>query len=214
MPTSLALPLTDPTALLTTFGTLGVFLVMFAETGLLIGFFLPGDSLLFTAGVLAATATTSAVHLSLPLVIGAAALGAILGAQTGYLIGKRGGTAVLRRIRNRHVHNGIEHSARVLERYGHGKAIVLARFIPVVRTVLNPLAGVTGVPARVFALWQAIGGLVWTIGVTMAGFLLGSSIPNIDQYLLPVIAGIVVLSLLPVARQVYLARKGATGDRR
>nr|WP_133850211.1 DedA family protein [Labedaea rhizosphaerae] len=187
---------------------------MFAETGLLIGFFLPGDSLLFTAGVLAATATTSAVHLSLPLVIVAAALGAILGAQTGYVIGKRGGTAVLRRIRNRHVHNGVENSARVLERYGHGKAIVLARFIPVVRTVLNPLAGITGVPVGVFTLWQAIGGLVWTIGVTMAGFLLGSSVPNIDQYLLPVIAGIVVLSLLPVARQVYLARKSATGDRR
>ncbi|TDQ00663.1 DedA family protein [Labedaea rhizosphaerae] len=214
MPTSLALPLTDPAALLTTFGALGVFLVMFAETGLLIGFFLPGDSLLFTAGVLAATATTSAVHLSLPLVIVAAALGAILGAQTGYVIGKRGGTAVLRRIRNRHVHNGVENSARVLERYGHGKAIVLARFIPVVRTVLNPLAGITGVPVGVFTLWQAIGGLVWTIGVTMAGFLLGSSVPNIDQYLLPVIAGIVVLSLLPVARQVYLARKSATGDRR
>jgi membrane-associated protein len=214
LPTALALPLTDPAALLTTFGTLGVFLVMFAETGLLIGFFLPGDSLLFTAGVLAATTSGSAVHLSLPVVIAAAAAGAVLGAQTGYYIGKRGGTALLRRIKNRHVHDGIEHSARVLERYGHGKAIVLARFIPVVRTVLNPLAGITGIPARVFLAWQVVGGLVWTVGVTLAGYLLGSSIPNIDQYLLPVIAGIVVLSLIPVARQIYLARKQRPGDRR
>jgi membrane-associated protein len=181
LPTSLALPLTDPAALLTTFGTLGVFLVTFAETGLLIGFFLPGDSLLFTAGVLAATTS---------------------------------GSALLRRTENRHVHNGVEHSARVLERYGHGKAIVLARFIPVVRTVLNPLAGITGIPARVFLLWQAIGGLLWTVGVTLAGYLLGSSIPNIDQYLLPVIAGIVVVSLIPVARQIYLARKQVPDDRR
>jgi membrane-associated protein len=209
LPTSLALPLTDPSALLSTFGTLGVFLVMFAETGLLIGFFLPGDSLLFTAGVLAATGAGSAVHLSLYAVIPAAALGAILGAQAGYLIGRRGGTALLRRIANKHVHNGVEHSARVLERYGHGKAIVLARFIPVVRTVLNPMAGALQVPVRTFTLWQVIGGVIWSVGVTLAGYALGSTIPSIDTYLLPIIAVIVIVSLIPIGLELLRARRAS-----
>ncbi len=196
----------DPHSLLGAFGTLGVFLVMFAETGLLIGFFLPGDSLLFTAGVLAATSATSPVHLPLPQTMVAAAAGAILGAHVGYLIGRRGGTALLERSRNRHLHNGVAHSKRVLANYGHGKAIVLARFIPVVRTVLNPLAGLTGVPIREFTIWQVTGGLLWTVGVTTAGYALGASIPNVDTYLLPIIAAIVVGSLVPVVLQVVRSR--------
>ncbi|GAA2986835.1 DedA family protein [Actinokineospora diospyrosa] len=199
----------DPQSLLSGFGALGVFLVMFAETGLLIGFFLPGDSLLFTAGVLAATPAGASLHLPLPLTIAAAAAGALLGAQTGYLIGRRGGTVLLGRSRNRHLHNGLAQSKRFLEAYGHRKAIVLARFIPVVRTVLNPLAGLTGVPAGVFALWQVLGGVLWTVGVTLAGFLLGSAIPNVDAYLLPIIAAIVVVSLLPVVTRLVRSRSRA-----
>ncbi|RLK61993.1 DedA family protein [Actinokineospora cianjurensis] len=199
----------DPHSLLSGFGALGVFLVMFAETGLLIGFFLPGDSLLFTAGVLAATPASTSLHLPLPLTIAAAAAGALLGAQTGYVIGRRGGTALLERSRNRHLHSGVAHSKRVLESYGHRKAIVLARFIPVVRTVLNPLAGLTGVPAGVFALWQVLGGLLWTVGVTVAGYLLGSAIPNVDAYLLPIIAVIVVVSVLPIAARLIRSRSRA-----
>jgi membrane-associated protein len=86
-----------------------------------------------------------------------------------------------------------------LERYGGGKAIVLARFIPVVRTVLNPLAGVLGVPVRTFTVWQVTGALVWSVGLTLAGYALGSHIPNIDHYLLPIVAVIVVVPLIPVA---------------
>jgi membrane-associated protein len=202
-----ASPLTDPASLLSTFGVAGVFLAMFAETGLLIGFFLPGDSLLFTAGVLTATGSGAALHLSLPWVIVAAAAGALLGAQTGFLIGKHAGTALLRRVSNRHLHNGIDHSRRLLDRYGHGKAIVLARFIPLVRTVLNPMAGVAGVPVKVFTVWQTLGGLVWTVGVTVAGHLLGASIPDVDRYLLPIIAVIVVVSLIPVFVELIRARR-------
>ncbi|MEW2400043.1 DedA family protein [Streptomyces sp. NPDC046862] len=198
--------LLDAASLLTAFGTVGVFLVLFAETGLLFGFFLPGDSLLFTAGLLCATGASGGVHLSLPGVLLAAAAGALLGAQTGHLIGRRAGRAVLARTRSRHLGAGVRRAEELLARYGQGKAIVLARFIPVVRTVLNPLAGMVGVPARAFALWQIVGGLVWTVGLVLGGYGLGTSIPNVDHYLLPVVAVIVALSLLPPVLEVLRSR--------
>ena len=194
------------TSLLASLGTFGVFLVMFAETGLLIGFFLPGDSLLFTAGLLCAGTASHAAHLSLPLVILAAAGGALLGAQTGFYIGRAGGRPWLQRTRNRYLRTGAERSARLLNRYGYGKAIVLGRFIPVVRTVLNPLAGALEVPTRTFTIWQVVGGLIWSSGVTLAGYTLGSAIPGIDTYLLPAIAVIVILSLIPIGIEVYRTR--------
>jgi membrane-associated protein len=202
-----ALNVLDARSLLTGFGVLGVFLVMFAETGLLIGFFLPGDSLLFTAGILSATAATNPAHLPLVPVLLAAAAGALLGAHVGYLIGRRGGRALLRRSTNRHLHQGVDRAASLISRYGEGKAIVLARFIPVVRTVLNPLAGTIEVPLRTFTPWQALGGLVWTIGLCGAGYLIGNSVPNIDEYLLPIVAGIIVISLTPLAVEAYRARR-------
>ncbi|HEV2639453.1 MAG TPA: DedA family protein [Actinocrinis sp.] len=195
------------TSWLTGLGAIGVFLVLFAETGLLIGFFLPGDSLLFTAGLLCTTESTSAVHLSLAAVLPAAAAGALLGAQAGFWLGRRGGRTLLARSRNRHLQRGAERAEEILIRYGYGKAIVLARFIPVVRTVLNPLAGALEVPARTFTLWQCVGGLAWSLGVTLAGYALGSSVPNVDTYLLPIIALIVVASLTPLALELRRARR-------
>ncbi|WP_333777689.1 DedA family protein [Streptomyces sp. IBSBF 3136] len=187
----------DATSLLTTLGTAGVFLALFAETGLLVGFFLPGDSLLFTAGLLCAT-TRNGVHFSLPVVLVAAAAGALLGAQVGHLLGRRAGRSLVARSRNRHLANGVTRAEELLARYGHGKAIMLARFIPVVRTVLNPLAGIVGVPTSTFTLWQVTGGLVWTAGLVLGGYALGSSIPNVDHYLLPLVGLIVAISLLPL----------------
>jgi membrane-associated protein len=197
----------DSTSLLTSLGAIGVFLVLFAETGLLIGFFLPGDSLLFTAGLLCTTAATNKIHLSLPAVLVAAAAGALLGAQTGFWIGRSGGRALLARSGNRHLTAGTVRAEELLAQYGHGKAIVLARFIPVVRTVLNPMAGALDVPTRAFTLWQAVGGLLWSIGVTLAGYGLGSTVPSIDKYLLPIIAVIVVVSLTPLALELRRARR-------
>ncbi|GAA0411780.1 DedA family protein [Microbispora corallina] len=198
----------DATSLLTSLGAAGVFVVLFAETGLLIGFFLPGDSLLFTAGLLCTT-TTAGVRLSLPLVLAAAVAGAILGAQTGYLIGRRAGRALLTRTRNAHLRRGAARAEALLVRYGHGKAIVLARFIPLVRTVLNPLAGVVQVPARTFTVWQVIGGLAWTVGLVLAGYALGATVPDVDRYLLPIIGAIVAVSLLPLAAEALRARRRA-----
>jgi membrane-associated protein len=199
------------TSWLSSLGAAGVFLVLFAETGLLIGFFLPGDSLLFTAGLFCTTSATAAVHLSLPLVLIASVAGALLGAQTGFLIGRRGGRALLARTGNQHLHRGLTRAEELFGRYGHAKAIVLARFIPVVRTVLNPLAGILAVPARTFAVWQVLGGLLWSIGVTLAGYVLGSSIPGIDQYLLPIIALVVIVSLIPLGLELLRNRKQRNG---
>jgi membrane-associated protein len=197
----------DPHSLLSSFGPLGVFVVLFAETGLLIGFFLPGDSLLFTAGILAATSASSALHLSLGWVIVAAAAGALLGAQTGYLIGRAAGPALLERSDRPKLQMATKRARDGLERYGVGKAVVLARFIPLVRTVLNPLAGAIRVPAKTFTVWQVVGGLLWSIGVPLAGYGLGSQIPNIDTYLLPIIAVVVLVSLIPVALELIRARR-------
>jgi membrane-associated protein len=192
---------------LASLGALGVFVVVFAETGLLAGFFLPGDSLLFTAGLYCSAGATTTVHLSLGPVLLAAVAGALIGAQVGFWLGRRGGQALLARTRSRWLHRGAERAAQLLARYGHARAIVLARFIPVVRTVLNPLAGMLDVPARTFTLWQVIGGVGWAVGITLAGYLLGTSIPGIDQYLLPVIAIIVIASAVPVAVELVRARR-------
>jgi membrane-associated protein len=206
-PGGLALNPLSPTSVLSGLGALGVFLVLFAETGLLIGFFLPGDSLLFTAGLFCTTGASATVRLSLPVVLLAAAAGALLGAQVGFLIGRRAGTAMLARTKNRHLVNGAARADQLLARYGHAKAIVFARFIPVVRTVLNPMAGSLSVSTRTFTVWQVVGGLVWSIGVTVAGYVLGSSIPGIDTYLLPIVAVIVVVSLIPLVLELRRARR-------
>lgn len=203
----------DATSLLSSFGAVGIAVVMFAETGLLIGFFLPGDSLLFTAGLLCVSGGSKVVHLSLWQVLIAALAGALLGAQTGYLLGRRGGPALLARTRSRKLHEGADRAAELLDRYGHAKAVVLARFVPVVRTVLNPLAGALGVPARTFTLWQVAGGTVWSVGLVLGGYALGSSIPHVDTYLLPLVALIVVLSLLPLALELRRGRAAARSGR-
>ncbi|MFE2722617.1 DedA family protein [Kitasatospora sp. NPDC059327] len=199
----------DAGSLLAAFGALGIAVIMFAETGLLVGFFLPGDSLLFTAGLLCTTGTHSGPHLDLGQVLAAAVIGALAGAQVGYLIGRRGGRALLARSSGKHLREGAVRAEEILTRYGHAKAVVLARFVPVVRTVLNPLAGALGVDARTFTLWQVVGGLVWTIGLVMAGYALGSSVPNVDRYLLPIVAVVVVVSLLPLALEIMRSRRQA-----
>ena len=196
----------DPHSLLSTFGALGVFVVLVAETGLLIGFFLPGDSLLFTAGLLSATAASSRLHLSLPVVLLAAAAGALIGAQVGYHLGRTAGPALLDRPDRPRLQLAVRRSSAALDHYGAAKAIVLARFIPLVRTALNPLAGTVGVSFRVFTTWQVVGGLLWTIGVTLAGYELGRRIPSIDRYLLPVIGLVVIVSLVPVALELRRSR--------
>src|SRR6478752_3341099 len=186
----------DATSILAATGLIGVFCVLVAETGLLVGFFLPGDSLLFAAWLLVV-----------------AAAGAVIGAQLGYVIGRRGGPPLLSRIQRPAVHRGIVRAREVMDRYGPAKAIVLARFIPIVRTVMNPMAGVLAVPPRIFVPAQVAGGLGWTVGVILAGYWLGSKIPGIDTYLLPIIAVIMLVSLIPVALEIRKARRAGRSAR-
>ncbi|WP_420718524.1 DedA family protein [Streptomyces sp. NRRL S-813] len=122
----LAVNVLDAHSLLAAFGVLGVGVVMFAETGLLIGFFLPGDSLLFTAGLLCTGTGDQTVKLSLAPLLIAAAVGALAGAQFGYLLGRKAGGALIAHSRSRQLHEGVKRAEELLERYGHGKAVVLA----------------------------------------------------------------------------------------
>ena len=195
-----------PEHLLATFGVVGLFLIVFAETGLLVGFFLPGDSLLFTAGLLTSTSAGAAPHLPLAGVVAAAAAGAILGAQVGYLVGRRYGSALLDRPDRPKLQAAVERSRHSLARYGVRKALVLARFIPFVRTVVNPLAGTVGVGLRTFTVWQVLGGLAWTVGLVVAGRVAGATVPDIDRYVLPAVAVVLALSLVPVVLEVRHAR--------
>jgi len=206
MTSVLALNPLSATDLLSSFGTVGVLVVLFAETGLLIGFFLPGDSLLFTAGLLCATGS-GALHLSLPWVLLAAAAGALLGAQVGYLVGRRAGRGLEQRATRPKLAAGMRRAEELFDRYGPAKAIVLARFIPVVRTILNPVAGVLHTPIRIFTVWQVAGGLVWTVGLILAGYGLGAFVPGVDTYLLPVIALVVVVSLVPLGLELWRERR-------
>ena len=153
-PYLLAVNLLNPTSLLSALGALAVLIVLFCETGLLLGFFLPGDSLLFTAGVLCATTSKSGLHLSLWATLAAGAVGALAGAQVGYLLGAKAGQPLLERSGSARLRVAVTRAEAFLSRYGIGKALVLARFVPLVRTVINPLAGISGVPARTFALYE------------------------------------------------------------
>ncbi len=191
----------DPRHLLETFGTLGLILIVFAESGLLVGFFLPGDSLLFTAGVFCARG-----DLTLGIVLVGVFLAAVIGDQVGYAFGNKVGPALFRRPDSRFFKQEyIEKAQSYFEKYGP-KTIVLARFIPIVRTFAPVVAGAGSMPYRTFFRFNVIGGLLWGVGVTMLGFWLGEAI-DIDKYLYPVIGVIIVLSVLPVFWELRKARR-------
>ncbi|HSH31404.1 MAG TPA: VTT domain-containing protein [Candidatus Saccharimonadales bacterium] len=182
----------DLPALIKAVGYLGLFAIVFAESGLLIGFFLPGDSLLFTAGFLASQGFLN-IFILVPLMFTAA----VLGDSVGYSFGYRAGPRIFKR-RDSLVfsHQNLERSKAFYARYG-GKTIMLARFVPVVRTFAPILAGVGQMPYRSFIAYNLAGALIWAVGLTCAGYWLGSVIPNADHYLLPIVAVIILASVLP-----------------
>jgi membrane-associated protein len=197
----------DPENLLDTFGTIGLFLIVFAESGLLIGFFLPGDSLLFTAGLLSSQDKLA----PLPVLLAGVFVAAVVGDQVGYLFGRRVGPALFRRPDSRlFKQEYVEKAQNYFEEHG-SKTIVLARFVPVVRTFAPIVAGVGKMEYKTFVSFNVLGGFLWAIGVTSLGYILGESIPDIDKYLLPVIGVIIVLSVAPVAWEIRKARKESAG---
>ena len=174
------------------YGEIGLILIIFAETGLLIGFFLPGDSLLFTAGILA-----NQGKLNLAVILIGCFVAAVVGDQLGFTIGQKTGPALLRRPDSRlFKREYIDRTEDFFDQHG-AKTIVLARFVPVVRTFAPILAGVAEMKYSVFFRFNIIGAAIWAIGVTTAGYILGNTVPSIDRYLLPIIALIVLGSLIP-----------------
>ncbi|MFG3197748.1 DedA family protein [Streptomyces sp. NPDC048208] len=205
---------TDSASLLAAFGALGVLVVTFAESGLLVvGFFLPGDTLLFPAGVLcAAQQGGQPPRLVLWQVMLCAAVGSVAGAQVGFLIGRHGGRALLTRTSSHRVKEGAARAERLLARYGYRKALVIGRFVPMLRSVLHPAAGALGVPVRTFTLWQTIAGILWSQSLVLAGWALGSSVEHVDDYLLPLIGVVVAISLLPLLVEGVRSRRGRNRD--
>ncbi len=182
----------DLTQLVQAAGLLGLFGIVFAESGLFIGFFLPGDSLLFTAGIVA-----SQGHLSIGGVILVCLLGAILGDTFGYWFGRKVGPAIFKRQDSTFFHR--DHLTRAhtfFERYG-GSTIIIARFIPVIRTFAPILAGVGRMPYLQFVSFNVVGGVVWGVGMPLLGYYLGNTIPHIDRYLIPIVALIILVSAIP-----------------
>lgn len=199
---------TDSASVLAVFGALGVLVVIFAESGLLVvGFFLPGDALLIPAGVLCGGSAHQAPRLQLWQVLLCAAVGAVAGGQVGFLIGRHGGRTLLARTSNRRVPEAAARAEKLLARYGYGKALVIGRFVPMLRTVLHPAAGALGVPTRTFTVWQVVGGLLWSQSLVLAGYTLGSTVPDIENYLLPLVTVVVALSLLPLLVEGRRARR-------
>jgi len=199
----------DPKEILESLGpyaTIGLILIIFAETGLLIGFFLPGDSLLFTAGILASQGDLNIVVITLGCFAAA-----VIGDQVGYNIGRRAGPALFRRPDSRlFKQTYVERTKEFFERHGP-KTIVLARFVPIVRTFAPVLAGVGEMRYRTFITYNVAGGALWAIGVTLAGFFLGELVgESIDRYLLPIIFLIVLISIIPPVIETLRARRQRT----
>ena len=189
-------------------GLIGVLAIIFAETGLLIGLAFPGDSLLFVAGVAASgsgAAILGGAHLqAVPLFIGAP-LAAIIGAQVGHMLGAIFGRKLFDRPDGRIFNQQrVASTEKWLLKYGVGRALVLSRFIPVIRTLINPMAGITHISAKRFFLWNALGAVIWTELVLGIGYVVGEKLKgSVDKYLLPVVALIVVISFIPVAIEFF-----------
>jgi membrane-associated protein len=200
---SMAANLFDAHSIVGDLGLIGILAIIFAETGLLIGLAFPGDSLLFIAGVAASgsgAAILGGASLDARALFIAAPIVAIIGSQVGYLFGAKLGRPLFDRPDGRFFNQSrVQATEKWLNKYGVGKALVLARFIPFVRTLINPLAGVVQVPARKFFFWNVVGALIWTQLVIGLGYLLGEKLEgSVDKYLLPIIGLIILASVLPV----------------
>jgi len=189
----------DLVLLIQTVGYLGIFTIVFLESGLLIGFFFPGDSLLFTAGFLA-----SQGYLDIRILILECFVAAVLGDSIGYLIGVKLGPKIFTKensifFQKKH----LDRAQKFYDKHG-GKTIVLARFIPVIRAFAPVVAGAGKMNYKKFVFFNLFGAILWAIGVTLAGYYLGSLIPDVDKYLLPIVGLIVIVSALPVLHHVLV----------
>lgn len=184
--------MSDINSLLRTVGYAGIFGIIFAESGLLAGFFLPGDSLLFTAGFLASQGVFNIVILCVITF-----LAAVIGDNVGYHFGKKVGPRAFSKEDSLvFSKENVEKSQAFFEKHG-GKSIILARFIPLGRTFTPVIAGIGKMNYRRFFAFNIIGGFIWAVGVTLLGYFLGNVIPDVDKYLLPIAALIILVTIVP-----------------
>ena len=196
----------DLVTFIKTAGYLGIFVVIFIESGVFFGFFFPGDSLLFVAGFLA-----SQGFMNIGVLIFGVVLMAVLGVSAGYAFGRKVGPMIFNREDSLFFHkDNLTHTQHFYEKYGK-KAIILARFMPGIRTFAPILAGVGKMNYPVFLAYNIIGGLLWGAGLPLLGYYLGNSIPNIDKYLIPIVLLIIFLSVLPTA--VHILREKSSREK-
>ena len=183
-------------------GLIGIFLFIFAESGLFFGFFLPGDSLLFTAGILA-----SSGYFNIWFLFFGSFVCAILGDSFGYYFGKKTGPKIFSKpdsfFWNK---NNIEKTNIFYKKHGD-KTITLARFVPIVRTFAPIMAGVGNMRYKTFLFWNVLGGVLWTGAMSLGGYFLGSSIKNIDKFILPIVFLIIIISVVPILLQIFSKTK-------
>jgi membrane-associated protein len=196
------MPGVDLEALIRSIGYLGVFLIVFAETGLLIGFFLPGDTLLITAGLLAGRG-----ELELAILIPLLIVAAVLGDATGYQIGRHTGPRIFKRedsrfFKRRH----LDRATEFYEKHG-GKTIIIARFLALIRTFAPTVAGAAGMPYRRFFVFNLVGGATWVPTMTILGFWFGKKVDNLELFFTGMIVIMVTVSLAPGIWHVYRERK-------
>ncbi|MFD6244799.1 DedA family protein [Streptomyces roseolus] len=202
----------DPDYLIQTFGLIGVLAIVFAESGLLIGFFLPGDSLLFTTGLLV---TTGKLDSPLWLVCTLIVAAAILGDQVGYLFGRKVGPSLFRRPDSKlFKQENVEKAHEFFEKHGP-KSLILARFVPIIRTFTPIIAGVSRMNYRSFITFNIIGGVLWGAGVTLLGASLGK-IDFVHKHIEAILIAIVLISVVPIVIEYLKARsqskKAAAGS--
>ena len=210
----------NPQSLLESAGVWALWIVIFAETGLLIGFFLPGDTILFLAGVASSPFAAEVLKAKLPIapLLIVTPIAAVAGAQLGHYLGRRFGMAMFDRPNSRiFKREYVEKTEEYFNKFGASKAIILARFIPIVRTFINPVAGVLEVSPARFFVSNLAGAIIWADGILLAGHLLAKQITDrippdkIDNYLLPVIILIVLIAAVPLI--VDIVRKRRTRHR-
>ncbi|GAA1396904.1 DedA family protein [Kitasatospora putterlickiae] len=209
----LAVNLLDAKSLISSLGAIGLIAIIFAETGLLVGFFFPGDSLLIIAGVASSSAASSVLgdgaRLPIATLLIGAPIAAIAGAQLGHQIGVKVGPKMFDKPESKiFKREYVLKAEEYFNRFGPGKAVVLARFMPIVRTFLNPVAGTLEMPAKTFFLWNVVGGVLWTESMLLIGYFFGDALaPVIDKYLIPAVLLIVLLSISPMIVEVLRERK-------
>jgi membrane-associated protein len=193
--------------LIKTFGYVGMFFMVFAESGLFFGFFFPGDSLLFTAGFLASQGIFN-IYLLIPLMV----IGAIGGDSAGFWTGKKLSLWLLKKEETWYYRKSNLIKAQKFYAKHGGKTLILARFIPAVRTFVPIAAGIADMKYSSFITYNVIGGAGWATLMLLAGYLLGNTIPNIDRYMLPLVALIIIISVIPAIIELIKARKHVETD--